>query len=521
MDIYEDDITLSEDDEVVITDKGTMIPLEEKKETKKEIPVPVAEPKRPERPKSDSPGTRIIYQAPENSRKRKFTGFRDEDEIIEELKEEPVRHEYKGGYAFEEELRQKNTSPVRRPQQPVRKAQPQSTLSFEEEKKRRYVESVKRAELEKAEAARRKAAYAQKKKEQILFDSEVEEINIDDIPEEKTTADKIRMAVIIVASIALVVASAVLVKQLVQSKIGSRWEEEVTGLLIEDTEPTTKKHKKDKNKEEPTTERILTIEEQWAQLYNDYPNVTFPQGLSLKYAKLYAVNQDFVGYISIDQYGVGLPVVQSQKDKDGQYFYLRRNFYKQNNVFGCPFVLKDNDMQNLDRNTVIYGHNNNSNLAFAPLKKYKTIDGFRAAPVIRFDTVNEPHTWKIIAVMITNALARDDDGYFFNYTFRKMTDDQEFMNYIGELRQRSLYDTGVDVMPGDKILTLSTCSYEFDDARLVVVARLVRPGETDDVNTSIARVNEKPRYPQAFYDKKKKKNPYKDAAKWYYSGDLG
>ena len=87
--------------------------------------------------------------------------------------------------------------------------------------------------------------------------------------------------------------------------------------------------------------------------------------------------------------------------------------------------------------------------------------------------------------------------------------------YLNELAQRSLYDTGVDVLPTDKLLTLSTCSHEFEDARFVVVARLVRPGESAAVDTSKATENPNPRYPQAYYTAKNLTNPYYDAARWY------
>ena len=90
-------------------------------------------------------------------------------------------------------------------------------------------------------------------------------------------------------------------------------------------------------------------------------------------------------------------------------------------------------------------------------------------------------------------------------------------SYLSELAQRSLYDTGVDVLPTDKLLTLSTCSHEFEDARFVVVARLVRPGEKAEVDTSKAVINSKPRYPQAYYSKKGMSNPYKNASKWFVS----
>ena len=51
---------------------------------------------------------------------------------------------------------------------------------------------------------------------------------------------------------------------------------------------------------------------------------------------------------------------------------------------------------------------------------------------------------------------------------------------------------------------------------------MVRPGESDEVNTDHAKANDNPHYPQAWYGKKKKdkkKNPYRNAEKWYYYGE--
>lgn len=501
MDIYEDDIFTSDEHKKEPETELAYLPDEEltvKPKRKAEINKDV----------SDT-GMRIIYSEPERSRpKREFTGFRDEDDILEEETEEIEEEkklprertftEHKVGYAFEEEMKKNAKTPEKRAA--VRVIQPkEKPLNLEEEKRRRYEESLKNERKEKSINGT------------VITDHELEEIKV---KEKKSTSEKIRLTVLAVAIIAMAASVAVLLKQYIQQKQVADWENEVTGLIIDVDEGKKKNNKK----EEETTERVLTIEEQWEQLYKDYPFVKFPEGLSLKYAKLYAVNQDFVGYLSIDRLGVELPVVQSQKDTDTENYYLRKSFYKKYSVYGCPFVPKDNDMKNLDRNTVIYGHNNNSNIAFAPLNKYKTLDGYKTAPVIQFDTVYANHKWKIISAFITNTKPEDDNGYVFNYNFTKLKSNEEFMRYISFVKERSIYDTGVDVLPSDKILTLSTCSHDFDDARFVVVARLVRPGETADVNTAIARNNEKPRYPQAYYDKKDRKNPYKNSDKWLYSG---
>ena len=157
----------------------------------------------------------------------------------------------------------------------------------------------------------------------------------------------------------------------------------------------------------------------------------------------------------------------------------------------------------------------NDGTVFGILDRYKSIEGFKKAPVITFNTLYNDYEWKVIAAFVTNAYEKDDNGYILQYYFTSLSTTERFSAFLNELAQRSLYDTGVDVLPTDKILTLWTCSHEFTDARFVVVARLVRPGESAEVDVENAVVNSSPRYPQAYYDKQKKDNPYKNAQKWY------
>lgn len=254
----------------------------------------------------------------------------------------------------------------------------------------------------------------------------------------------------------------------------------------------------------------LTDEQMWQQIREQHPNVTFPQNMQFKYANYYARNQDFVGYLEADGIGLSLPVVQTRNDGD----YLYKNFDKQDTKYGCPFVSCLNRIDALDTNTVIYGHHMNNNTIFGTLDNYKSLDGYKKAPVIQFNTLYHDYSWKVFAVFITNSEPAEDGGYLFNYFFTNLASEEKRASYLNELAQRSIYDTGVDVLPSDKLLTLSTCSHEFNEARLVVVARLVRPGESTGVDTSRAVWNANPRYPQAWYDSKKKANPYASSPRW-------
>lgn len=58
---------------------------------------------------------------------------------------------------------------------------------------------------------------------------------------------------------------------------------------------------------------------------------------------------------------------------------------------------------------------------------------------------------------------------------------------------------GVTVNEKDKLLVLSTCSYEYDNFRTVVVARKVRKGESVKVDTQNAVYRSSPLYPDCWY----------------------
>lgn len=242
-----------------------------------------------------------------------------------------------------------------------------------------------------------------------------------------------------------------------------------------------------------------------------YPDVDFPEGMQTKFYGLYGLNQDFVGWLKIDGKNIDFPIVQAE-DND---FYLRRDFEKVDTDYGNAFLDYRNAVKApLDRNTIIYGHYMRDNMIFARLKDYLSLDGFKASPVIDFDMLFQNTKWKIYAVMVTNAEAKSDNGYVFDYLHPTFPSDAKFAEYMKEIDQRKLYTTGVDIQPTDKIITLSTCYTTFSDARLVVIGRLVRDGEDPAVDTAKAYYNENPRYPQAWYDAKGKPNPYKDAGKW-------
>lgn len=256
----------------------------------------------------------------------------------------------------------------------------------------------------------------------------------------------------------------------------------------------------------------------------NYGDVEFPDGIQEKYKMAYSVNSDLVGWIKVSGTAIDHPIVKSSDNN----FYLRHNYYKAYERRGTPFVDYRNNITTgeLDSNTIIYAHNYLDSTMFSDLEKYKDIEFYKANPVIEFNTIFSDYKWKVIAVFLTNADEKDDNGYVFNYIYPFMYG-ENYSQYFDEIAVRSLYSTGVEVNNTDKILTLSTCTRDMDirgngetNARCVVVARMVRSGESETVDTSLAAKNDNPRYPQIWYNKNKITNPYKDAEKWYPKGVL-
>lgn len=247
------------------------------------------------------------------------------------------------------------------------------------------------------------------------------------------------------------------------------------------------------------------------QIKKENPNVDFPEGMLAKYAQLYAQNSDFAGWITIDGLGINLPIAQGNDNS----YYLKRDIYKKYTSYGVPFFdYRMSNLKTLHRNTMVYGHNmRHDDYIFGMLENYRTVDGFAQAPVIECNTIYGNHTWFVYAVFITNSDPADDNGYFLPYNFIDISTDK-FKEYITEIDKRKFYTTGVDINENDKILTLQACVYDFDGAMIVVVAREKRDGESISIDTSKAYENPNPKYPQAWYDAKKKQNPYAEDSRW-------
>ena len=142
-------------------------------------------------------------------------------------------------------------------------------------------------------------------------------------------------------------------------------------------------------------------------------------------------------------------------------------------------------------------------------------------PIIKYSSLYKEYTFKICAVFLSSTQTKDDNGYFFNYIYPDMSEGN-MVGYIEQVKQRMLYDTGVSLEPTDKVITLSTCIYDYGknvDTRLVVVGRLLHEGESESIDASLVKDNPDYRRPQVWYNRYGKTNHYKNAEKWQPSAN--
>lgn len=218
------------------------------------------------------------------------------------------------------------------------------------------------------------------------------------------------------------------------------------------------------------------------------------------FSDLLAQNSDTVGWVAVPMTPIDYVVVQSKDDAvKSAYgedpFYLCRDFYGNDYFSGTIFL--DFRSPVGSKNMLLHGHSMANGSMFAGVLNFDSLDVYKAAPVLTFNTTKEAARWKIIAVIKTNTY--EYHGTPYTYLRSSFGSDYDFLNFVYQLRNRSVIDCPVDVNENDELVTLSTCAYDFDGFRQAIIARKVRPGESTKVDVSKAKYNPSPIYPDVWY----------------------
>ena len=194
------------------------------------------------------------------------------------------------------------------------------------------------------------------------------------------------------------------------------------------------------------------------------PEITQAQEAFSRYEELYARNNDFIGWITIDGTNINYPVMHSPDRPD---FYLSHGFDREESSYGVPYIDEKCSI-GLSNNIVVYGHRMNNGMMFHDLVNYSELSFWQSHPTIRFDTIRSMDTYEVMSAFYFDT---DNETFFFNDCIDMNA--ASFDEYVQNCWSRQLYDTGVVATYGDTLLTLSTCDYTYPNGRFVVVARKV------------------------------------------------
>lgn len=205
-------------------------------------------------------------------------------------------------------------------------------------------------------------------------------------------------------------------------------------------------------------------------------NIGSPSLGSYSYYK--GINADTIGWLRVPGTNINYPVVKGGSDNN---YYLYRDIYGNYSQQGV--IWADVRVNSSSNNTVIYGHNwgnvflpprvgASRDIMFAQLPAYHYQWFAKAYPYIHYSDTVSNKTWKVFAVFYTDT----------SFDYINVNASGSTLQYIiDEARRRSIHNFDVQVDSSDRILTLSTCSWVYGNSgnqRFVVMARLLRPGET-------------------------------------------
>ena len=148
---------------------------------------------------------------------------------------------------------------------------------------------------------------------------------------------------------------------------------------------------------------------------------------------------------------------------DNEY-YLDRLLNGKKNITGSLFMDCRNNLLNLDWNTVIYGHNMKSGSMFGTLSSYRKQDYYDRHPVMYFLTPTVNYKIELMSGFVAPADAELYNTYLFT---------EDMPRVLTDIRNASDFVSRCELAEGDRLFTLSTCSYEFDSARYVVIGRML------------------------------------------------
>jgi len=171
--------------------------------------------------------------------------------------------------------------------------------------------------------------------------------------------------------------------------------------------------------------------------------------------ELVKINSDIVGWIYIEGTDISYPVVQGTNND----YYLKHLFDRTYNSSGCIFLDYRCASNFSDRHSIIYGHHMKNETMFGGLMSYKD------------QAFYEEHSVALLVTPTAYYKIQFFSGYVSDHSSNAWDlalDDADHAAWLRDIQEKSCFETEYAPVSEDRIITLSTCTYEFKNAKFVL-----------------------------------------------------
>ena len=186
-------------------------------------------------------------------------------------------------------------------------------------------------------------------------------------------------------------------------------------------------------------------------------DILWPQ---VDFAALKQINPDIVGWLYCEGTEINYPVVQGEDNS----YYLKHLFDGTANPNGCLFLDCSIAGDFSDPHSIIYGHNMKNGYMFAGLEQYEEQTYYEAHPQMLLLTPEQNYTITLFSGYTASSSA---DAWTLHFA-----DQTAWSDWLQHAIDQSVFQSAYQPSETDRVLTLSTCSYDFDEARFVLLGAL-------------------------------------------------
>lgn len=191
---------------------------------------------------------------------------------------------------------------------------------------------------------------------------------------------------------------------------------------------------------------------------------TLDEDTGPSFEELLKLNPDVCAWLTLDGTEVDYPILQGEDN----YEYLNKNVYGEFALSGSLYLDSNNSRDFTDKYSLIYGHHMADHLMFGDLDLYKDEEFFNENKTGVLILPDRIYDLKIIGCLIVPA----NDKYIFDPRRWQTQNMDDLLSHACEnaVHIRSEYVDKLRGADNPHLLALSTCSYEYTDARTIILA---------------------------------------------------